>query len=95
MEVIKDTIQNVMQALEAKKKGSSEEDPEKLLKQALSKKEQKHIKFNYFKKGILGINVDSSTWFYQLNLKKQDLLTRLNKKSAGVRDIRFRLGEIK
>lgn len=95
MESIKDTVKNVMQALDTQKKGFSRDDPEMLLQKTLDKKELKHIKFVYFKKGVLGVNVDSSTWFYHLNLKKEDLLAKLGKKSNSIKDIRFRLGETK
>lgn len=82
-----------MHGIEAKKARVGD-DPQALLKRALSKKELKHIKFSYFKKGILGVNVDSSAWLYSLTLQKEDLLARLNKGSSTIKDIRFRIGEI-
>ena len=93
MELIKDTIKNVMQNLEVKKREYSGDNPEALLKKAFSKKERQHIKFNYFRKGTLSIKVDSSVWLYSLSLKKEDLLTRLKGKSGSIKEIRFRLGE--
>lgn len=95
MEAIKDAIKNVMRDLEAKRQEAFTDDPQALLKQALTKKELKHIKFNYFRKGILNINVESSAWLYHLSLKKEELLARLSKQATGIRDIRFRLGGIK
>lgn len=96
MEAIKETVNNLMQTWEAKKKKSAAlGDPEVLLKKALTKKELAHIRFKYFKKGILGINADSSVWLYQLSLKKEDLLAKLNKRSKMIKDIRLTLGERK
>jgi len=92
MEAIKDTLKNVMQALETKKKGLSQYDPQILLEQVLTKKELRHIKSHYFKRGTLSLDIDSSTWLYQLSLKKEGLLTELGKKNSSIRDIRFRLG---
>lgn len=92
MEAIKATLESVMRVLETKKKALPGEDPQALLEQALSKKELGHIKFNYLKKGILSISVDSSAWLYHLSLKKENLLLKLSKKTTGLRDIRFRLG---
>ena len=66
---------------------------ELLLKKVLSKKELGHVKFRYFRKGVLGITVDSSVWLYQLNLQKQQLLTKVHKKSPAVEDMRFFIGE--
>jgi predicted nucleic acid-binding Zn ribbon protein len=95
MEGIRGAVKEVMRRLETKKKTSPTASPQFLLEQALSRKELKHIRLKYFKKGVLSINVDSSSWLYQLNLKKADLLAQLEKKAVDIRDIRFRLGAIK
>ncbi len=95
MEGIRGAVKEVMRRLETKKKTSPRASPQALLEQALSRKELKHVQLQYFKKGVLSINVDSSSWLYQLNLKKADLLAQLEKKAVDIRDIRFRLGAIK
>jgi len=92
MERIKDTIQNVMSELQSKKAHPDQPGPEELLKKALTKKELEHIKFNYFKKGVLCVEVDSSAWLYQLNLKKEGLMGKLRRYLGGLKDIRLRLG---
>ena len=84
-----------MQGIMEKKTGSGHDNPEELLKKALTKKELRHIKFNYFKKGILGVSVDSSSWLYNMTLQKEKLLIKLNRDSTAVKDIIFRLGEVK
>jgi hypothetical protein len=94
MEAIKNTVGVVMQGLKAGKAASLEVKIEDVLKKALTKKELKHIKLNYFKKGILGIRVDSSSWLYQLSLEKENLLNGLRKDLAEIKDIRFSMGEI-
>jgi hypothetical protein len=94
MEPIKDTVIKVMQGLQAGKTRICDDDFCHLLKKALTKKELAHIKFNYFRKGILSLCVDSSSWLYNLALKKDNLLLELNKKSNAVKDIRFRIGEM-
>jgi len=58
----------------------------------LTKKELGHIKVNYFRRGILGVNVDSSAWLYYLSLKKDTLLAHLQTKSRAVKEIRFYVG---
>lgn len=95
MEEIKDTIKTVIEMLELRRRQSLREGLETLLKKAFSKKEREHIKFNYLKRGILNINVDSSAWLYQLNLQKDTLLTKLHRESSVIKDIRFKLGEIR
>lgn len=94
MEAIKDTVSIIMQALKAGKAASVEVKTEEALKKVLTKKELKHIKLNYFKKGVLGIRVDSSSWLYQLSLEKESLLNGLRKDLAEIKDIRFSMGEI-
>jgi len=93
MEAIKDTLQSVILALEKKIAGAPQENPEELLKKVLTKKELGHIKFNYFKKGIFGLKVDSSSWLYILTMQKKDLLLRLQKRISGIKDVRLRLEE--
>jgi hypothetical protein len=95
MERIKDTIANVMQELQAQKPGTLKDDPERLLKKVLKKRELSHIKFHYFRKGVLGVYVDSSAWLYNFNLKKEDILRQLNRRLETIKGIRFRIGDIK
>jgi hypothetical protein len=95
MEAIKDTVSQVMQGLMTKKKHSPQDDPQAWLKKALTRLEREHIKFTYFKKGVLYVNVDSSGWLYSLTLKKDGVLNKLAKHKRPVKDIRFRIGEIK
>jgi len=95
MESIKDIVISVVQDLSTRKSGKGNEAPEAWLKKALTKKDFRHIKFHYFRKGILGMHVDSSSRLYSLSLQKEALLNRLKAESSSVQDIRFRLGEIK
>lgn len=95
IEPIKEVVISLMQDLATKKTRIQRDDPWALLKKALTKSQLRHIKFNYFRKGVLALYVDSSSWLYSLNLQKQNLLNRLNAQSGNVKDIRFRIGEVK
>jgi hypothetical protein len=95
MEPLKNTVVSVMLGLQEKKIGVAGKDPADLLKKALTKKELQHINFNYFRKGILGLTVDSSAWLYNFNLQKQDLIARLNKQFGSVKELRLRIGNTK
>jgi len=95
MEVIRDTIAQVMRGLEDKMQQNPQIDLWDLIKKILTKKELRHIKFRYFKKGVLGLDVDSSTWLYYLNAQRDDLLTRIGKYTDVIQDIRFYLGATK
>jgi len=95
MEAINKVIQDVLAGWSKEKGGPAGSGPEGVLKKILTKQEQGHIKFNYSKGGVISVNVDSSSWMYSLNLKKESLLAALEKESAGIKDIHFRIGEIK
>ena len=94
MEKIQDTVKKVMGLLATRQKGLPDTDPQVLLKNILTTKELRHIKIHYFKRGILGINVDSSAWLYHFSLKKDKLLTRMGKINNSISDIWFRLGGV-
>ena len=93
VENIRDTLKNVMQRLEEKKKRVSSEDFAPFLKKTLTKKELKHIKIHYFKAGVLHLLVDSSAWLYHFSVKKDTLVTQLREVAKTIQDIRFHLGE--
>lgn len=94
MEPIKDTINSLLKDLEKKKTSISGGSPEGLLKKVLTKRELEHIKFNYFKKGAMGLVVDSSSWLYYFNLQKEAMLKRMQDDLPGLKIIRFRIGEV-
>ena len=81
MESLKNTVDDVMRQLGAKKTVFQEAGPQQWLKKALTKKELGHIRVKYFSKGILGLSVDSSAWLYILSLKKDELLRELKKEN--------------
>ncbi len=95
MEKIKDTIELVIQDLLTKKGGVNNEGPEAWLRKVLTKKELGHIRVQYFRKGILGLSVDSSSWMYSLGLKKETILNKLKKCSQDVKEIRFSIGDLR
>ena len=92
---IKDTLLDVMQGLTNRQvEARKSDDIEGVFKKSLTKKQRGHIKFKYFRKGIINASVDSSVWLYSLSLSKGDLLGKLNKSGRNVKDIRFRMGSI-
>jgi predicted nucleic acid-binding Zn ribbon protein len=95
MEKLGSVIEGIVRDLTAKKSGKNEFSPECWLKKTLTKKELGHIKFHYFRKGVLGVRVDSSAWLYSLSLKKDTLLKMLKRVSPEVQELRFSIGEIK
>jgi hypothetical protein len=94
MEAIKDTVRQVLENIQSKKKQAGENNPETFFKKVLLRKEKPHIQFHYYRNGILGTRVDSSSWMYYFNLKKASLLSGLSKNLAGIKDIRFTIADI-
>lgn len=92
MAAIKDTVKKVMQNLVAKRVELAGSNPQEWMEDLFTKKELRHIKFNYLRKGTLGISVDSSAWLYHFSLKKEALLMQLSIKDATIKNIRFCLG---
>lgn len=95
MEKIKDLIEDVIRNLTAKNLGDPNADPQSWLKKTLTKKELGHIKFHYFRKGVLGVRVDSSAWMYSLSLKKEELLKKIRVYNPGIKEMRLSLGDVR
>jgi hypothetical protein len=94
METIRTTLESVMRDWEKKILKPDEDSPGVPLKKFLTKKELGHIRFRYFKKGVLSFNVDSSSWLYYFNLRKSELLAKLQKQTGLIKEIRFYIGEV-
>jgi len=93
MEQIKDTLKNIFNELQEKNKAGASSGLEGILKKVLAKNALRHVKLYNFRKGVLSIKVDSSTWLYYISLQKEDLLVKLRKNLEGLKDIRFSLGD--
>ena len=95
MEEIFKIVKRVFETLNPREPTLNYEEINSSLKKVLSPKELKTIQLYSFKKGTLRINTGSSTFLYQLNLKKDLILKRLQDDfgSDFVKRIIFRLGE--
>lgn len=63
---------------------------------AVGNKASSHSRPVSIKRRILTIEIDSSTWMYELNLRKKGILKDIRKELGEdkVSDIRFRMGDI-
>ncbi|MEW6101313.1 MAG: hypothetical protein AB1481_03370 [Candidatus Omnitrophota bacterium] len=95
MEAIKDTVYHVIESWQKKQRGPGPSDPEMAFTKLLTKKELAHIKFKYFKKGVIGFNVDSSSWLYKLALQKEGLILKASKECPSIKNVRFVIGDVK
>jgi len=94
MEPIKSVIYSFLEGLEEKRNKISSLNPDDHLKKVLTKRELEHIKLNNFKKGILSFIVDSSSWMYYFNLKKESLIKEFKKDLKDLKNIRFSIGDV-
>ena len=62
---------------------------------AVGKQAASHSRPVSFKRATLIVNVDGSSWLYELSTRKKETLKKLDKGLAGkkVKDIRFRIGD--
>jgi len=95
-EALSDVLKNVVEGLSHSKQSG----PEKILKTwptIAGKDLAHHTRPSYLHKGSLLILVSDSAWFYQANLRKQELLISLQKKlpKEKIKSIQFRIGDIK
>ncbi|MBU1130506.1 DUF721 domain-containing protein [Patescibacteria group bacterium] len=65
-------------------------------KKAVGEKAAGHSRPVSIKRKVLMIEIDSSTWMYELNLKKDHILRDVRKQLGEdkVKDLRFRMGDI-
>ena len=65
--------------------------------EVVDRKIQKHTRAVKLQRKALYVVVESSTWASELNFFKKELLEKINSKAGyeAVRDIRFKVGEIK
>ncbi len=92
MDDIKSTIASVLKNLETRSEQNRVADPARFFNEVFTKKELKHIKPAYFRKGIVAVTVDTSGWMYLLSLRKHEILGKLRALDKEVRDIRFVIG---
>jgi len=94
MEQIKDIINSVIKNISSGKRKVQEEIL-KTWEDVLGKRAAKHTKIMGIHNGKLFVNVDSSVWLFQLNLKRNYLLGELRKITDDVEEINFRIGRVK
>jgi len=91
-DILKDVIKNI-----GPKGRLTEEEVALLWGEAAGEKASRHSRPVAFIKAVLTVNVDGSSWLYELTTRKREIIKKLESKFAGkkVKEIRFRIGEIK
>ena len=94
---IEEILKDVVKKMIGPKGRPSEEDVALFWAEAAGEAAARHSKPVAFKKSVLTVNVDGSSWLYELTTKKKEIIKKLEGKFTGkkVKDIRFRIGELK
>lgn len=74
----------------------TEEEIRLAWQEAVGDEAAKHSRPVSFKKASIFVNVDRSSWLYELTTRKKQILEKLEARLKGkmFKDIRFRIGEI-
>jgi len=93
---IEDLVKGVIKELSKKGRLSAEEIAA-VWASAVGDAAAKHTKPIAFRRSDLVVHVDDSGWLYELSTKKRDILKKLEGKlkNRKLKNIRFRIGEIK
>jgi predicted nucleic acid-binding Zn ribbon protein len=88
-------IKSVIEKLEKDPRPTSE-DIGAAWKEAAGEKAARHTKPASLRKKNLVINVDGSSWLYELTLRKESLLAAMKKRLGGkkIKELQFRIGEL-
>jgi len=89
-------LKDVLKKLGGKRPG--EEEIAGAWARAAGETAAQHTRPVSFQKAVLIVNVDASTWLYELTTRKREILARLAGELTGrkrVKDIRFRIGDIR
>ena len=93
-EPIKSIVREVLESLKDKKL-NKHDALQKAWQKAIGQKAEKHTRISSLRGGRLVIEVDESGWMYQLTLKKQEILKKLQKylKETEIQELHFRIGD--
>jgi predicted nucleic acid-binding Zn ribbon protein len=94
-ERINSVVKSIIEKLD-KKSNLTSDEIEKIWKETAREKASLHTKPTSFRKKRLVINVDSSSWLYELTLRKNELLASLKKRLGEdkIEELQFRIGEL-
>jgi predicted nucleic acid-binding Zn ribbon protein len=93
---LEDVLKNIISGI-TKKGGLTEEDVAAAWDSAVGEKAARHSKPRSLKGSRLIVNVDGSSWLYELTVRKKEILGKLAEglNSKKIKEITLRIGELK
>lgn len=91
-----DVLKNIIKNLGSKERLKEEEIIDAWA-EVVGESASKHTRPASLKAGVLAVTIDSSAWLYELTTGKKRIVQKLSEKLKGkkIKDVRFRMGEIK
>ena len=89
-------LQDVLKGMRARR--PDEEEIGEAWRRSAGEAAAAHTRPVSFRKSLLVVHVDGSGWLYELSTRKRELIARLGADLKGkkkVKDIRFRIGDIR
>jgi len=89
-------LKNIINGI-TKKGGLTEEDVRAAWEDAVGEAAAKHSKVRSLKGGRLVVNIDGSSWLYELTVQKKEIIKKIGEilKGNKIKDITLRIGDIK
>jgi len=94
MQEIKSVLKTVLKDLMRQQKGRDLDAAKALWRRLVGERATAHSQIVYLTKDKIRVNVNSSAWLYQLNLKKNTIQKEFYK-AFKIKDIKLQLGDIK
>ena len=91
MESIKDILPQVVEQLSLRQP-QTQNKIQRIWESIIDERTALHCTLAEFSDGQLTVTVDSSTWLYQMNLKKKKTLEQLQEEIAEIKTIHFKIG---
>ena len=93
---LEDVLKNIISGISSKG-GLTQEDVASAWESAVGQAAAKHSKTRALKSSRLIVNIDGSSWLYELTVNKKEILKKINEVLKGnkIKEITFRIGDTK
>lgn len=94
MQEIKSVLKSVFRDMMKQQKGRDLDGAKAVWRRVVGEAAAAHSQIVYLTKDKIRVNVNSSAWLYQLNLK-QDTIRKEFYRALKIEDVKLRLGDVK
>jgi hypothetical protein len=94
MEPIREALRQVLEDLTHKKSCGGRVAVHERFSAILTENERPHAQAVYYRKGILGVTVESPHWLYYFSMRKKKLIEAMTAHVSDIGDMRFTVGKL-